>query len=257
MSAITVAAVQFESTRDPEHNLAEVRRLAGEARARGADLIVFPEATMAAFGTKLTAVAEDLDGPFARGVRAIAAKLGAWIVVGMFTPAPDGRSFNTLLATDGHVQHRYDKLHLYDAFGYGESRTVAPGAELVTFDALGTTIGLATCYDVRFADQFTELGRRGAAVVCLCASWQQGPGKAEQWRLLSRARAMDSQSVLIAADQPLIRDPDSRALGVGCSQIAGPDGRVLAAAGEDEEIIVARVDLDDVARFRAAVPILG
>src|SRR5262245_32159249 len=101
---------------------------------------------MACFGTSLGPLAEGLDGPWASTVREIASADDVRVVAGMFTPAPDGRVFNTLLATgrDRHVG--YNKIHMYDAFGFQESRTVAPGADLVVLDE----VGLATCYDVRF-----------------------------------------------------------------------------------------------------------
>ena len=83
----------------------------------------------------------------------------------------------------------YRKIHLFDAFTTTESDTVAPGDEVVTADVDGWTVGLATCFDVRFPDQFTELGRRGSDLVVLPASWGDGPGKASQWDLLTRARA--------------------------------------------------------------------
>ena len=81
--------------------------------------------------SELQAVAEPLDGRFADGVRSLAAELGVLLVVGMFTPASDGRVRNTLLATGAGTEASYDKIHLYDAFGFTESRTVAPGREPV------------------------------------------------------------------------------------------------------------------------------
>ena len=83
-------------------------------------------------------------------------------VTGQVPRPPLGRSQWPL------TEERYDKIHLFDAFGTRESEHVAPGSRLVTVDVLGTTIGVATCYDLRFAAQFTALGRAGARVVCVC-----------------------------------------------------------------------------------------
>jgi len=93
-----IALAQIWSTRDPARNLREVERAAEEAAAEGAELVVFPEAAMTAFGSDLAAAAEPLDGPWASAVLGIAGRLGVTIVVGTFTPGQDGTVRNTLLA---------------------------------------------------------------------------------------------------------------------------------------------------------------
>ncbi|HSN43941.1 MAG TPA: nitrilase-related carbon-nitrogen hydrolase [Propionibacteriaceae bacterium] len=252
-----VAAVQLTSTPDPVENLRLVRESASRAADDGALLLVFPEATMARFGTRLAGVAQPLDGPFADGVRTLASVLGVVLVVGMFTPAADGRVHNTLLATNGaDVDASYRKIHLFDAFRTRESETVAPGSQLVTFEAWGTTVGLATCYDVRFADQFTALGRLGAQIICLPASWADGPRKDDQWDALVTARAMDAQAFLVAADQAFTHTGGKAPLGIGRSAIVGPLGQVLGRLGGEPGELVATLDLAEVASARAAVPIL-
>lgn len=261
---LRVAAAQFRSVDDPRENALAVERWAARAADQGADLLVCPEATMVNFRTRLGPHAEPLDGPFAESVRASARHHGLWLVVGMFEPADHGRVHNTLLATDGEAVHSYRKLHLYDALGSRESRTVAPGEHLVTFEALETTVGLATCYDVRFAGQFADLRRAGAEIICLPASWAGGPGKREQWDLLVRARAMDAQAFVVGADQsgapdhggddPLGAD-GGRALGVGHSLVAGPSGTVAASLGAEDGLLVSDIDLTEVARVREAIPL--
>lgn len=270
---LTVAAAQLVSGPDPVANLEQVRRYAAQAAAAGAGLVVFPEATMACFGTRLREVAEPLHGRFADGVRAVAAELGVVLVVGMFEPAPDGRVYNTLLATgpglrgpDGAGEAAYRKIHLFDAFGSLESAVVCPGSDLVTAtisapdavgsDASAVVVGLATCYDVRFADQFTALGRAGAELICLPASWGDGPGKAAQWDLLTRARAMDAQAWVLACGQAWVPGQGSNPLGIGRSVAADPLGRVRAQLGHEPGLLVTSIDLGLVAPIRARIPIL-
>ena len=81
-----------------------------------------------------------MDGPWADGVRAIAADAGVTVVAGMFVPADAGRVTNTLIAAGPTVDAHYDKIHLYDAFGFTESRTVAPGHEpvVITIDGVSS-----------------------------------------------------------------------------------------------------------------------
>ncbi len=99
---------------------------------------------------------------------------------------------NTLLVTGPGVETSYDKIHLFDAFGFAESDTVDAGTGPVTFELGGMSFGLATCYDIRFPALFTANADRGAEVNIVCASWGSGPGKVDQWQLLARARAVDS-----------------------------------------------------------------
>ena len=234
-----VAVAQILSGTDPTDNLQLVRDYTGRAAEAGASLVVFPEATMCRFGVPLAPIAEPVDGPWADGVRAIAADAGITVVAGMFTPADDGRVANTLLAagpgTPNQPDTHYDKIHLYDAFGFTESRTVAPGREPVVITVDGVGVGLTTCYDIRFPELFTTLARRGAQLIVVSASWAAGPGKLEQWTLLARARALDCTSYIVAAGQADPGEPlaSSAPTGVGGSLVVSPFGDVVASAGAD------------------------
>lgn len=256
MSYLTIAAAQIAPERDKDANLAMVRQATERAAELGADLAVFPEATMSWFGNAVAPAAEPLDGPWATAVREIAARHHLLVVVGMFRPADDGRVHNTLLVTGRGVETSYDKINLYDAFGSKESETVAPGGDVVTFEALGTRIGLATCYDLRFASHFTALGREGAELVCVPTAWGDGPGKAEQLDLLARARAMDAQAYLVACDQAWRPADGPKPLGIGRSVIVDPVGGVRARLGGDVDLLVTRIDLDVVRQTRERIPIL-
>ncbi|MCW3158336.1 carbon-nitrogen hydrolase family protein [Micropruina sonneratiae] len=254
--SLRLAACQFSATPDPASNLGLIRGQAAEAAAQGATVVVCPEASMVPFGSDLAAAAEPLDGAFADGVRALAQQLGVLLVVGMFTPSGDGRVCNTLLIAGRGVETSYDKIHLFDAFGSRESDTVAPGSELVTFAADGVTFGVSTCFDLRFAAQFTELGRRGAEVLLVPASWGEGPGKADQWDLLVRARATDAQAWLLACDQAWTPPAGSDPLGIGRSACVDPLGVVRAALSGAPGVLVCDVDPSLATDVRGRVPVL-
>lgn len=254
-----VALVQIVSTPDPQRNLDLV--CDGIRAAEGARLVVFPEATMCCFGVPLGPVAEPLDGPWATRVRHIADSVGTTVVAGMFTPAPDGRVYNTLLVTGGGVEASYNKLHLFDAFNFRESDTVAPGDEVVTVDLDGLTLGLATCYDLRFPALFQALGDKGAQLVAAPASWGNGPGKLEQFQLMVRARAADSTAFVLGCDQG---DPETigqprrnSPTGTGGSTVAGPLGDVRGELGPAPGVLIADIDVADVAQTRAVLPVLA
>lgn len=256
---LRVAACQLQATTDPVTNLQVARDAIRAAAAAGAQLVVLPEATMVAYGADLAALAEPLDGPFAQGIDEVAAQTGVCVVVGMFEPAPDGRVANTLLVTGGGVRTSYRKIHLYDAFGARESDVVAPGDQLVTFrlgGGGGVVVGLATCYDVRFCQQFRDLGRAGAQLVCVPASWGEGPGKADQWDLLVRARAMDAQAWLLGCDQAWTTPRGTHPLGVGRSAVADPLGMIRVQLGSEPGILVHDVDLAMVRRVRDLIPVV-
>jgi deaminated glutathione amidase len=260
-----IALAQILSGTDPAANLQLVREYTDRAAEAGARLVVFPEATMCRFGVPLAPVAEPVEGPagkWAEGVRRIATQAGITVIAGMFTPADSGRVKNTLIAAGPGEPNRpdahYDKIHLYDAFGFAESRTVAPGREPVVITVDDVRVGLSICYDIRFPALYTELARRGAQLIVVCASWGAGPGKLEQWTLLARARALDSTSYVAAAGQADPgRDPASRApTGVGGSLVASPFGEVVASAGAAPQLVIADIDVADVAAARENIAVL-
>jgi deaminated glutathione amidase len=256
MTVLRVAAAQITAGPDPVTNLASATDAVRRAAADGAELVALPEATLACFGSDLRTVAEPLDGPFATGLRKVAAELGIVVVAGLFEPADDGRVHNTLLATGPGIETSYRKIHLYDAFDSRESDTVAPGNDLVTFTYRDVTIGLATCYDLRFAGQFTALGRLGAELIVVPASWGAGPGKEEQWDLLTRARAADAQAWLLACDQAYVPPIGTDPLGIGRSSLTTPLGQTHTRLGPGPDILHAVVDTDVVTTVRQRVPIL-
>jgi predicted amidohydrolase len=254
-----IALAQIHSGTDPRANLDLVADHTARAAAAGADLVLFPEATMCRFGVALAPVAEPLDGPWATAVRDIAASSGIVVIAGMFCPADDGRVQNTLIATGPEVDTHYHKIHLYDAFGFIESRTVAPGFDPVVIDVGGVGVGLSTCYDVRFPELHTELARRGARVLTVHASWASGPGKLDQWTLLSQARALDTTSVVAAVDQAYPGGELAKVgpTGVGGSLVASPTGEVIAQAGSAPELLIVDVDLDSVEQARRSIAVLS
>jgi predicted amidohydrolase len=267
---VRVALAQVVTGRDISANLDILENFARKAKEGGAELVVFPEATMRAFGNSLVDIAEPLDGPWATRVRGIAAEIGIVIVAGMFTPGQSGggsgdstrKVRNTLLATGPGVEASYDKIHLFDAFGFAESDTVEAGTRAVTFELGGISFGLATCYDIRFPALFTANADRGAEANIVCASWGSGPGKVDQWRLLARARAVDTTTYVLACGQgdPAtegIETKGSAPTGVGHSAVVSPLGEVLAELDGGTGLLFADLDPAVVKEARAKLPVLA
>nr|WP_042198094.1 carbon-nitrogen hydrolase family protein [Kibdelosporangium sp. MJ126-NF4] len=255
-----VAMSQFAADTDPERNLDHIRTTVRDAG--DASVVVFPEATMARFGIPLGPVAQPLDGPWANAVRQIADEAGVLIVAGMFTPSQDGRVTNTLLITGRGVDTYYDKIHLFDAFGFAESATVAPGERIVVSEVDDVTVGFATCYDIRFPGLFQRLADEGAVITIVPASWGSGPGKREQWELLARARALDSTTWIVACGQAnpatIGQPPSGKApTGVGHSVVVSPLGEIRAQLGPEPAVLTVDIDPAEVAEARKLVPVLA
>ncbi|MUL76690.1 carbon-nitrogen hydrolase family protein [Mycolicibacterium sp. CBMA 226] len=260
-----IALAQIGAGTDPEANLELVADQTARAADAGADLVLFPEATMCRFGVPLAPVAQPLDGPWADAVRDIAERAGVTVVAGMFCPAEDdtdGRLTNTLIASGPGLDAHYHKIHLYDAFGFTESRTVARGFEPVVIDVPSADgavpVGLTTCYDIRFPELHLELAERGAKLLTVHASWGSGPGKLDQWTLLARARALDTSCLVAAVGQPYPGDELAKKgpTGSGGSLVVSPTGDIVVQAGLDAELLVTDVDLAAVERARETIAVL-
>ena len=270
LEGMKVAAVQLTSTGNITENqeiaLAKIREAAGN----GARLIVLPEATSQNFRSgRLDEQAQSLEGPFATAIQALAEELEVTVVAGMFCPADtverDGKTINrvsnTALIAGPGVLGGYDKIHTYDAFDYRESDTVLAGESLVAFDVDDLVVGVATCYDIRFPEQFKELASQGAQLIVVPTSWADGPGKLEQWRLLTAARALDSTSYIVAAGQSrpggdAEAGTPSGPTGIGHSTIVDPNGVRVAEAGYEDDILYAEIDPNEVAKTRRTLPVV-
>lgn len=257
-ASLAVAVAQFAPTDDKAANLAHIRELATRAVARGAELVVFPEYSSyftAQFGENFVAAAETLDGPFVASLEALAKVLNIHIVAGMLETASDGNHVrNTLVAvapTGGRIA-KYRKIHLYDAFGLRESDWVIAGdiEQPELFTLKGLTVGLQTCYDIRFPEMTRRLVDAGAHLALVPAEWVRGPLKEQHWRTLVTARALENTIYVAAAGQA----PPS---GVGRSMIVDPMGVELAALGEVSDVAVAWLSADRVAQVREVNPALA
>lgn len=261
MRFVRVALVQLSSGLDREENRRRAVEAVRAAGGRGAALLVLPEATMCGFGrttTPLGPLAEPLDGPFVGALADAAADTGTTVVAGTFEPvAGEDRVYNTVVVVGPQgLAASYRKIHLYDALGWCESARIkaAEVPELVVVPVADLVLGVLTCYDLRFPELARALVERGATVLAVPAAWVSGPGKADQWTTLLRARAIENVAYVVAADQSA---PEY----TGCSAVVAPDGQVLGALGEraqgtPEGLVVVELDADRIARARVALPVL-
>jgi predicted amidohydrolase len=261
LQGMQVALGQIPISSVPEVNLGRVRGAVDRAADLGAGLVVFPEGTQARFSVDLRAVAEPLDGPFCRGIAAIARATGTAVIAGIFEPAPDGRVYNTTVGydSDGQLAAVYRKIHLFDALGHRESDSVAPGNDVVIGSLAGLQVGFLTCYDIRFPELARALAVGGADLLVVPAAWAAGTFKEEHWVTLVRARAIENTIWVAAAGQVPDRQeqPTKAPTGVGRSMLVDPMGVVRLDLGPDERIAAGEVDTERTASVRAVLPSLA
>ncbi|WP_335933996.1 carbon-nitrogen family hydrolase [Streptomyces sp. PTD5-9] len=242
---------------DPDESVDSRRRRAASlvAAQRGADLVVLPELwTVGAFAYPAFAQeAEPLQGPTHAIMAKAAVDAGAWLHAGSFVErSPDGTLYNTALVftPEGERAAVYRKIHRF-GFDQGEAVMMGAGEELVTVPLPQTTLGLATCYDLRFPELFRGLVDAGAETLVVAAGWPER--RRAHWTLLSRARAVENQAYVLAVATAGTHGGVQQA---GHSIVVDPWGETLAEAGADEEVLSVELDPGKVAVTREQFPAL-
>ena len=262
-----VAAVQLTSTADFDGNLEQADRLTRGAAADGAQLVVLPEKWSAlGSGEALVAGAQAIDGPAITWARAAARELGIDLVAGSISErvGDERRLRNTSVhvGPDGELCASYRKVHMFDVVVegtvYHESEHEEAGEELVVSPAAdGTELGLSICYDIRFPEMYRIMAIRGARIFTVPAAFTV-PTTRDHWEILLRARAIEDQAFVVAANQIGEHDCGPPALrSGGRSMIVDPWGIVLAHAPDRPCHILADLDLEAQARIRRELPALA
>jgi predicted amidohydrolase len=259
------AAVQLNARADKAANLEKADRLVRRAAADGASLVVLPEKwTAIGTGDDLRAAAEGIGAGEATAWAAQTAQaLGIELVAGSISERVEGedklRNTSLHYGPDGELKALYRKVHMFDVevggVEYRESDNEDPGDEAVlTATADGVEIGLTVCYDLRFPELFRVLAVEGARILTVPAAFTLTTTR-DHWEPLVRARAIENQAFVIAANQIGEHPPNHRS--GGRSLIVDPWGIVLAAAPDSECVITADLDLDAQAGIRRTLPSLA
>ncbi|MFF3832368.1 carbon-nitrogen family hydrolase [Streptomyces sp. NPDC002458] len=222
---------------------------------RGADLVVLPELwPVGAFAyTAFADEAEPLQGPTHDIMAKAAAEAGVWLHAGSFVErAEDGTLYNTSLvfSPEGERAASYRKIHRF-GFDKGEAVMMGAGEELVTVALPETTLGLATCYDLRFPEQFRGLIDAGAETLIVAAGWPER--RRSHWTLLAQARAVENQAYVLAVGSSGTHAGVEQA---GHSIVVDPWGEVLAEVGAAEEVLSVEFDPGKATTTREQFPAL-
>jgi len=262
---VRAAAVQLNSTEEPGRNLERADRLTREAAADGAKLVVLPEKfNVLGEHEALEAGAEPLrDGPSVSWAREIARELGIDLVAGSIVERREGHdklsNTSVHVGPDGEVHAVYRKIHMFDVTvggqDYRESESEEPGGEIVLSDlAGGLPVGLTVCFDLRFPELFRILAVRGARLITVPSAFTRATGEAGHWEILLRARAIENQAFVVAANQVgFAGDKES----YGASMIVDPWGDVLARATVGEGFVAAELDVGRQDEIREQLPSLA
>jgi predicted amidohydrolase len=262
---VKAASVQLSSGADVEANIAAADEHVRAAAADGATLIVLPEKWTAMGSPEdLRAGAQPLDGSAISWARGTAREMGIDLVAGSIAERVEGReklsNTSVHVGPDGEIKAVYRKLHMFDVEiegkRYCESDTDEPGEEVVVSELEGgAKLGMSICYDLRFPELFRVLALRNARVVALPAAFTL-PTTRDHWETLIRARAIENQVFVVAANQ-VGKHPGGHHSG-GSSLIVDPWGAVLARAdGEKPGHIVAELDFEHQDDVRRRVPLLS
>lgn len=255
-----VAAIQLCSTSDTARNLDVAGRLIDSAARDGAEIVVLPETfNIRGKPDEVREAAEPLDGPTMQWARELARRHAIWLVAGSIAESVEGQPlpFNTscILDPEGEIRAAYRKIHLFESAVAGaeasESASSASGDRIVTAEVAGMTVGLTTCYDLRFPELYRILALRGARIITAVSGFTERTGR-DHWEVLVRARAIENQVFVIAPNQLGGTGPRR----YGRTMIVDPWGLVLALAPDRECYITADLDFEAQDATRAQLPTL-
>ncbi len=251
---VSLIQLAVSETESPEERRERSARLVAAEREAGADLVVLPELwEVGGFAyDKWDAAARPIADNAALPLVARERGEDMWLHAGSYVEsADDGTMYNTsVLLGPGGTDVRYRKIHRF-GFDEGEAAVMGAGEDVVTVPTEFGTFGLATCYDLRFPEMFRLLTDAGAELFVLCSAWPER--RIEHWRVLARARAIESQVFVLAAN--CVGTHKGVTLG-GRSVVVDPWGAVLAEAGSQEEVLRADIDPAVVAETRKVLPVL-
>ncbi|MFE0176825.1 carbon-nitrogen family hydrolase [Streptomyces sp. NPDC059002] len=252
-SLIQIAVDEGESVNSRRTRVSSLVREVAEQESSG--LIVLPELwTTGAFAYEAFAnEAEPLEGPTYEAMAKAASDAGVWLHAGSIPERdPEGPLYNTSLvfSPEGQLAAAYRKIHRF-GFDKGEAVMMAAGSELATVRTPDATLGLATCYDLRFPELFRGLVDAGAEMFVVPAGWPAR--RREHWRLFAKARAVEDQVYVLACGTGGTHAGVPQA---GHSMVVDPWGEVLAEAGDGDEVLTVDLDPAKVAATREQFPAL-
>jgi predicted amidohydrolase len=245
--SVKVAAIQFNITLgDIAQNLSKVSAAIQRVAAQGAQLAVLPEMWSAGYDYKRLAMHAAETPHVLEKICALAAQYNM-VLVGSLPEEADGKIFNTAYIVDrGNLCGSYRKLHMFSTMG--EDRFLSPGERTLVLPTSVGQLGIAICYDLRFPELFRKMSLDGAEMICLPAEWPKP--RQEHWRTLLRARAIENQLFVVAANCCGLQ---GKLDFFGMSLLLSAKGEVLAEGGGVDTELVATFDYQEMVDYRKQI----
>ena len=259
---IRVAAAQYEPrVGDPDHNLSEAVRWTDEAMAQGAQLAVLPELASSGYvfeGESEADVSAEspTTGPMVRGLRDVCARHDGYVVTGINERGGDCRYNSAVVIGPNGLLATYRKLHLF----YNEKSWFEPGAQLTLVDLPFGRLGMIICFDLWFPEPARALAVAGAEIIAVPTNWVASFKRTVwddrgycQGDYVAMATAAQNGVVMACADRVGV---ERAVTFIGASIIVGADGWPVSgpASKDQEELLIADVDLDSVEQARRRTP---
>ncbi|KIS03579.1 carbon-nitrogen family hydrolase [Paucilactobacillus wasatchensis] len=251
---LKIALAQIDITfATPDDNFARVAKYVEQAAAKQVDVVVFPEMWNTGYALDQLEQIADLNGERTQEfLQQLAVKYHVNIVGGSVAIKRDGHFYNTsyVVNAQGALVSAYDKVHLFGLMN--EEKYITAGASEVSFELANVASTGVICYDIRFPEWLRTLSRHGSKVLYVSADWPAV--RIPQWEILVRARAIENQSFVVAVNR-VGDDPDNHFN--GHSLVIDPLGNIVSQAGEQEELVVATIDLDSIEQVRGQIPVFA
>jgi len=265
MKPFKVGLVQMCSTRDPRENIRLAGDLVRDAAGAGADFILTPENTPLMERERqaidAASFADEGANPTIEAFQALAREVSRWLLLGSLAVKTDeGRLANrsVLFSPDGRIAARYDKIHMFDVTvneteKYQESKNFRPGNQAMLARLPWGVLGMSVCYDMRFPHLYRALAKAGAHFLSVPSAFTKVTGLAH-WHVLLRARAIETGAYVFAPAQGGRHENGRETF--GHSLVVDPWGRILAEAGEEAAVVIAKIEPAEVQRAREKIPAL-
>lgn len=262
MNKYNIAIIQSDISNSKKKNLENAERLIIKSKKDNTQIAVLPEMFICPYNTKkFPEYAESADGPTVSCLSEIAKKNEMYIVAGSIPELDNGKIYNTsfVFSPTGSIIAKHRKIHLFDisiagGIKFKESDSISPGEKITLFETPWGKIGVAICFDIRFAELFRKMSLLGAKTVIVPAAFNMTTGPAH-WEMTFRMRSVDNQVYMVGCAPA--RNPKLGYTSWAHSILTDPWGRVIKKLDTKEEIIIHEIDHDYVDSIRKQLPILS
>lgn len=254
-----ISLLQIDSGDDEKANFRKAQKHITESTEQKPDIICLPENFLYR-GDDKEKVIEKLSSPYITSFQELAKTQKVNLILGSIILATESANKPTntclIINREGEIIYRYDKQYMYDVerndFTYRESDVIQPGSKIGFFELDGIKMGVGICFDLRYPEYFRELVRKGVEIIFLPSNFRKITGQLA-WDVLTKARAIENQIYFCACGQTGGTGLKERC---GNSRIISFDGKIISEIGQEEAVVSAELDLEELHKFRKEFPVL-